>query len=175
MIKELHVFVEGPTDSLFIKEVFNNILCQICDSYTFIEYAVEKDKKINNYIKSIKSVPDWDYIFIADQDGNVDKKNKIMQEYNTLEEDKIFLSIYEIESWILAGISNRIIKKYKINFNHSDTSCITKEKFNKMTPIKLDKLEFISYILSEYNLESAVSLNTSLNEFNQYLHNKKAS
>lgn len=175
MIEELNIFVEGATDSLFIKEVFDNILSQICGRYTIFEYASKEKKKISSYIKTIKSVPDWDYIFISDQDGKMDKKKKIMQEYKNLEEDKVFMSIYEIESWILAGISEKIIKKYKINFNYSDTSYITKEIFNSMIPQKIDRLEFISYILNSYNLKNAISLNKSLCEFNQYLHNKKAS
>ena len=37
----------------------------------------------------------------------------------------------------------------------------------------MDKLEFISYILNDYDLENAVKFNESLNVFSQYLYNKK--
>lgn len=175
MIEELHIFVEGPTDSLFIKKVFDDILLQICNRYTIVEYASKEDKKINKYIETIKKVPNWDYIFIADQDGKLDKKEKMLLEFNNLQVDKVFISIYEIESWIIAGISEKIIKKHKISFSYSDTSNITKEIFNNIIPKKMNKLEFISYILSDYNLKNAINLNESLNVFNQYLCNKKAS
>lgn len=175
MIDELHIFVEGPTDSLFIKKVFNEILLKICNRYTIVEYASREDKKINNYIETIKKVSNWDYIFIADQDGKLDKKDKILLKYSILDEDKVFISIFEIESWIIAGISEKTIKKHKINFSSSNTSSITKEIFNNIIPKRMNKLEFISYVLSDYNLKNAVSLNESLNIFNQYLSNKKAS
>lgn len=175
MIDELHIFVEGPTDSLFIKKVFNEILLKICNRYTIVEYASREDKKINNYIETIKKVSDWDYIFIADQDGKLDKKDKILLKYSNLDKDKVFISIFEIESWIIAGISEKAIKKHKINFSISNTSSITKEIFNNIIPKRMNKLEFISYVLSDYNLKNAVSLNESLNIFSQYLSNKKAS
>lgn len=175
MIEELHIFVEGSTDSLFVKEVFNDVLLKICNRYTIVEYANKEDKKIKKYIATIKKVPNWDYIFIADQDGKLDKKNKILLKYSNLDDDKVFISVYEIESWIIAGISEKIIKKHKINFSSSNTSNITKEIFNNIIPKRMDKLEFISYVLSDYNLKNAVNLNESLNIFSQYLCNKKAS
>lgn len=175
MIEELHIFVEGSTDSLFVKEVFNDVLLKICNKYTIVEYANKEDKKIKKYIATIKKVPNWDYIFIADQDGKLDKGNKILLKYSNLDDDKVFISVYEIESWIIAGISEKIIKKHKINFSSSNTSSITKEVFNNIIPKRMDKLEFISYVLSDYNLKNAVNLNESLNIFSQYLCNKKAS
>ncbi len=175
MIEELHIFVEGSTDSLFVKEVFNDVLLKICNRYTIVEYANKEDKKIKKYIATIKKVPNWDYIFIADQDGKLDKRNKILLIYSNLDDDKVFISVYEIESWIIAGISEKIIKKHKINFSSSNTSNITKEIFNNIIPKRMDKLEFISYVLSDYNLKNAVNLNESLNIFSQYLCNKKAS
>lgn len=175
MIEELHIFVEGPTDSLFIKKVFDEILLKICNRYTIVEYASKENKKINKYIETIKKVSNWDYIFIADQDGKLDKRDKILLKYSNLDEDKVFISIYEIESWIIAGVSEKTIKKHKINFSSSNTSNITKEIFNNIIPKRMNKLEFISYVLSDYNLKNAVNLNESLNIFSQYLCNKKAS
>ena len=175
MIEELYIFVEGPTDSLFINKVFDETLLKICNRYILVEYANRENKKIKNYIETIKKVPNWDYIFISDQDGKIDKKDKILLKFKNLEEYKVFISIYEIESWIIAGISEKTIKKHKINFSCFDTSNITKEIFNNIIPKRMNKLEFISYVLSDYNLKSAINLNKSLNIFNQYLCNKKAS
>ena len=175
MIEYLHIFVEGPTDRLFIEKVFDDILLKVCNRYIVVEFSNKEYKKINNYIKTIKKVSNWDYIFLADQDGNLDKKNKMLMQFNDLEANKLFISIYEIESWIIAGISEKIMKKHKIKFSYSDTSNIKKEIFNNIIPKNMNKLEFISYILSDYNLKNAIMLNESLNIFNQYLSNKKAS
>ena len=76
MINELYIFVEGTTDSLFIKKVFGKILSEFYTNYTIFEYACKEKKKINQYIATIKSKPNWDYIFMADQDGNINQKSK---------------------------------------------------------------------------------------------------
>ena len=173
MIEQLIIFVEGTTDELFIREVFNDELLRICHNYTIFKYSKRKKEKVIQYITTRKKIKNWDYIFIADQDGDLNKKNNVISKYNNLEEKNVFISIYEIESWIIAGISEKILKKHKINYNCTDTSIITKEKFINIIPKTMDKLEFISYILNDYDLENAVKFNESLNVFSQYLYNKK--
>lgn len=173
MIEQLIIFVEGTTDELFIREVFNDELLRICHNYIIFKYSKRKKEKVIQYITTIKKIKNWDYIFIADQDGDLNKKNNVISKYNNLEEKNVFISIYEIESWIIAGISEKILKKHKINYNYTDTSIITKEKFINIIPKTMDKLEFISYILNDYDLENAVKFNESLNVFSQYLYNKK--
>lgn len=58
----LFVFVEGPDDERFITSVLGN------DKIKVIKYAREKKEYINRYIKSIKSIPNYDYIVICDID-----------------------------------------------------------------------------------------------------------
>lgn len=48
------VFVEGPDDERFITSVLGN------DKIKVIKYAREKKEYINRYIKSIKSIPNYD-------------------------------------------------------------------------------------------------------------------
>lgn len=170
----LYVFVEGAIDELFIEKLFIKELKLSKDNYTIIKYASQEKKKIVNYIKSIKSIPIYDYVFIADQDGQLNKKEQKLKELPCLDEEKLFISIYEIESWIIAGISKNLIKKYKIKPIELDTSYITKEIFNSITPRRVNKIEFISSILSDFDLKNAVKLNESLNIFINYLL-KKAS
>lgn len=170
----MYIFVEGQTDRLFIVKLFIEKLSFFGDQYNIIEYASKKEKKINNYIKSINSMPNTDYIFISDQDGNKNKKNERLIEYPSLDQNKIFISVYEIESWIIAGISEKVEKKYKLKPIISDTSKITKEMFTNIKPSKIDRLEFIAYILEDYNIEKAIKLNSSFKLFFEYL-TKKAS
>lgn len=174
MMKYIYFFVEGTTDNLFITKLFIEKLSLFGDQCNIIEYAVKKDKKIDSYINSINSIPNADYIFISDQDGKKDKKKERLLQYPSLNPNKLFISIYEIESWIIAGVSDRIVKKYKLKPIVSDTSSITKEIFNSMVPSKIDRLEFISYILDDYNVQRAMELNQSFKCFYEYLL-KKAS
>lgn len=88
------VFVEGPDDERFITSVLGN------DKIKVIKYAREKKEYINRYIKSIKSIPNYDYIVICDIDlkSLVEKKNAILAQFPDCEVEKIIVSIAEIES-----------------------------------------------------------------------------
>lgn len=171
----MYIFVEGATDNLFITKLFAEKLSLFGDNYNIIEYSKQKNKKINNYINSIKSTSIMDYIFISDQDGNKNRKQDRLNEYPNLECEKLFISIYEIESWIIAGISQKIIKKYKLKALGQDTSTITKEIFDNIIPKRMNKIDFISIILDDYDIEQAIKLNSSLKSLYEYLNAKKAS
>ena len=169
------IFVEGATDNLFINKIFNEKLSLLGKNYSIVEYSNMEKKKIKNYIRSINSTPNFDYIFITDQDGRKNKVEKILKEFPFLDKDKIFISIYEIESWIIAGISDKLLKKYKVKPILYDTSTITKEIFNTFIPKRMFKNEFIAYILDDYDTKKAIELNPSFKVILDYLFNKKAS
>lgn len=169
----MHIFVEGPDDEKFINMVFGEIINAIYGSYKIIRHSKMSNKKIRKYIQSIKA-NGMNYLFIADQDGNKSKKDDILKKFSFLDVENVFISVYEIESWIIAGINNRLIKKYHIS-NIIDTQKIDKEKFNNMIPKNIYRNMFISEILNEYNMQNAVDRNVSFKEFYEYLQNKKAS
>ena len=147
----IYIFVEGDTDEIFISKVLGNMIKSIFGSYNIVKYSNKKKLKIKQYIQTIKKMNNSEYLFIGDQDGNIEKKNKILEEYPFLDSDKVFISIYEIESWIIAGISDKLIKMYKIKaFNNTES--ITKEKFNSIKPNTLYTNEFIANILEEYDI-----------------------
>jgi len=89
------VFVEGPDDERFITSVLGN------DKIKVIKYAREKKEYINRYIKSIKSIPNYDYIVICDIDlkSLVEKKNAILAQFPDCEVEKIIVSIAETMSF----------------------------------------------------------------------------
>lgn len=168
----IYIFVEGDRDENFISKVLGNLIESIFGYYKIVTYSNMKKKKTKEYIQTIKRMNDSDYLFIGDQDGNIEKKDKLLEEYPFLDSDKVFISIYEIESWIIAGISDKLMKKYKIKA-FSNTESITKEKFNSIKPSELYTNEFISYILEEYDILKAIEKNSSLNTFYQFLNKKK--
>lgn len=174
-MKNYYVFVEGLTDKLFIERIICDKLSLLDKNTIIIEYSTMPNRKIKSFINSINQMGNADYIFLADQDGRQDKKQKILSTYPFLKEEKVFLSIYEIESWIISGISQKLRKKFNINSSWSDTSIITKELFEQLIPNSVSRLEFISFLLDEYNIDVAISLNNSLQIFYNYLESKKAS
>ena len=175
MKTDYYIFVEGAIDKLFMEKLFCDKLSLFGKNNFIIEYSKKDKKKIKGFITSINKMENADYIFLADQDGRQDKKQIILNKYSFLDEKKVFISIYEIESWIISGISQRLQKKYKIKSLGNDTSKITKEDFEKLIPKSVDKIEFIAFLIDDYNIDSAILLNKSLNIFYSYLENKKAS
>lgn len=56
----LFIFVEGPDDRNYFEAVFGK---QFKD-YKIIEYSREKKEKISEYLRSINSMPNSDYLFL---------------------------------------------------------------------------------------------------------------
>lgn len=158
------VFVEGPDDERFINALFDE------DKITVIKYAREKKEHINRFIKSIKSMPNCDYIVICDVDlkSLVKKKNEILVQFPACEVEKIIVSIAEIESWYIAGVDESTSKTIKIKYIYY-TDSITKEKFDQMIPAKMDRINFMIEILKKFNVSEAIPRNKSLKYFFNYL------
>ncbi len=153
----IYFFVEGTFDKIFISKLIN-CDCQI------VEYSSMKNKKLNNYIRSLKK-QGVDYVFLFDTDRK-DKDTKLKQklkQYNQLQKEKCFAVVLEIESWFMAGCCDDILKKYKIKpFN--DTNNYDKE--HMMNDFKTNKLiSFYQEILERFSIENAVLRNKSFNEF----------
>lgn len=163
-MERLFVFVEGPDDERFINAILGK------ENIKVIKYAREKKEDINNYIKSIKSMPNCDYIVICDIDlKSLDqKKDAILSRFPACENEKIIVSIAEIESWYIAGVDETTSKSMKIKYVYY-TEHITKEKFDQMVPSKMNKINFMIEILNKFNLDEALLRNKSLKYFFDYL------
>lgn len=164
----LIIFVEGIDDERFINHFYgkNNI--------KVIKYAREKKERINNYIKSIKSMPNCDYVFICDIDLKSlnGKKEEILSQFPACEIDKIVVSIVEIESWYLAGLDEEAAKSIKVKYIYY-TEKVTKEQFNSLIPSKYDRINFMIEILKKYNMKEALCRNSSLKFLVDYFVNIK--
>ena len=164
----LFVFVEGPDDERFINGIFgkNNI--------KIIKYAVEKKEYINNYIRSVKSMPNCDYVIIGDIDLKSldEKKREILLQFPACETDKIIVSIAEVESWYFAGLDEESAKRIKVKYTHN-TEGITKERFEMLIPQKIGRINFMIEILKKYNIDEAILRNNSLKFLVDYFVTKK--
>ncbi len=162
-MEQLFVFVEGTDDERFINGVFEKSNIKI------IKYAKEKKEHINNYIKSIKSMSNCDYVLICDIDLKSlnEKKNEILLQFPACEIEKIIVSIAEIESWYLAGLDEEFAKSIKVKYIYY-TDDITKERFEALIPKKISKINFMIEILKRYNMDEAILRNKSLKFFVNY-------
>lgn len=156
----LYIFVEGNDDERFYRWYFNN------KNVSVIKYAQEKRDKINNFIKSIKKIPNVDYIFTADTDGKSleEKKGEIIRLYSNCEYEKIVVAQMEIESWYLAGLDQAMSTKFRIKY-YISTDNIAKENFKDLVPKSYSPMSFMIEILKSYNLEVAITKNLTFRCF----------
>lgn len=156
----MFVFVEGQDDERFLETILNERY------YKVIKYAREKKDHINKYIQSIKKMPMYDYIVLCDIDNiTIDEKKKyIMSKFPECENEKIIVSIAEIESWYLAGLDVEKTKKMKIKYIEN-TEEVTKEKFNSLIPENANRTNFMIDILKNYDIDEAINRNSSFNYF----------
>jgi hypothetical protein len=173
--KILFIFVEGNDDKRFFNKIIEPKLQKKYDCVKMICCAELKKKKIENFIKSIKSMgADYkaDYIYVKDINASpcvFEKKQKVKKHLNIIDEDKMIIVIKEIESWYLAGLDIKESKKFKIK-NFSFTDDITKEKFNTLINKKFDsRIDFMLEILKVYSIKTAIKKNKSFKYFYKYL------
>lgn len=159
----LFVFVEGMDDKRFFEWYFkkNNLV-------KIITYKQMKKEKINNFLSSITSMKDSDYVFLADSDTkNVEERKKeVDSKYKRCDLEKIFIVETEIESWYLAGLDNNREYKYMKIKNLENTDHITKEDFNNMINIK-EKTNIFIEILKNFDRSIARNKNTTFKIFDE--------
>ena len=152
------VFVEGPTDALFIESLFPDIEKNV------VEYSNKKYDKINKHIQTLDKMNEK-YFFLFDTDTK-DPKLKLQQKINqiiALDQKNCFPVIIEIESWYRAGCSDSLCKKYRIK-TITNTENYSKEKMK--TEFKSEHLTSVfQEILNEFSFDTAQKLNKSFKHF----------
>lgn len=163
-MSRLFVFVEGLDDERFFRWYFKEGNIEI------ICYANEKYTKIDSYIKSIKRIPDTEYIIIADADGksSEDKKQIVLKDFPSSSIGNIYVVQYEIESWYLAGVTAEACTKHKVKHFRS-TDNITKEIFDGLIPKRFSRVDYMIEILKKYSIDEARTRNKTFKIFNDIL------
>lgn len=164
-MEKLIVFVEGLDDERFIRKYFSEYYCEV----EVVKYIGKKPMKINAYLRSIKSTPLADYIFISDSDGQdyAVKKSKCLLKYPELDEQKVFITCFEIESWYLAVVDKSWCESRRIRY-YENTDDISKESFYRLVPQRTDILAFMLEILEYFNINCALQRNRSFKHFVQF-------
>ena len=159
----LFILVEGDDDERFFDKILKPFFNENDFAIKIWQYA-QRTKRIKDFIKSINSMNAFFIIFHDHNDCPCISfvKEKVLKLAKIeVDSNYIFIVKKEIESWYLAGISNELLKKYKIRKTLS-TENISKERFNDLIPKKISKLSFISDIIKDYNLNLAQGKNNSL-------------
>ena len=168
--KRLFVFVEGNDDVRFFESAVKSSFDNQYDYVRIIAYAQTKTEKIKNFVTSIKAMG-ADYIIVADINDApcvTERKEKTKRRFGTdIIDEKIVLTIREIESWYLAGLTDYRCEKLRLR-NIPNTDNMTKEKFNSLIPKNFSsRIDFMVEILTYFSMPTARKKNKSFSYFHK--------
>ena len=170
-MKNISFLVEGNDDARFIEKIIKPILLRkdkyfIKNIFQYSTLSPESRKKLINSIKELQQ----DYVCLHDFDLGpciTQKKERIKEQFKlNIDEECLIIIKIEIESWYLAGITQRISTKLKIPY-FPNTDNITKKRFIQITPTGKPKVVFMSELLNVYDSRVACQQNSSFNYFFQ--------
>ena len=155
------IFVEGADDERFFEKIIKPKLePRIVEIRS---YAHLNNSKMKRYVRSIKQIG-AEFYFSADLDEMPcisSKKNLIFKKYPFIDRKCILIVKKEIESWYLAGLTDRRSKGFGIK-PMENTECIGKEEFNrKILRKNQTRLTSMKEILDGYSYSEAMKRNAS--------------
>jgi hypothetical protein len=161
-----YFFIEGDTDRAFFEKlIFSVSGMPNRGNFNFIKYAERKINEINGLIKTLSDC-NFTYFFITDFDSGpcvTSVKDKQKAKFPSLENDKIFVVLKEIESWYLAGLDEKSSTELGIG-NYKETDNISKGDFEGIKPKKFKSVEdFRIETLKRFSIETAKGKNSSFN------------
>ncbi|MDD5503203.1 MAG: hypothetical protein PHH26_07050 [Candidatus Thermoplasmatota archaeon] len=163
----LYLLVEGDDDERFFNKIIQPAIEGKYYPISIIKYANMKKEKLEGWLASIKGYG-AKYLFMTDFD--VDRcitktKQGTLQKAGNMDADKIIVVKKEIESWYLAGLCERDLRKFGIApLDATDT--ITKENFNQFISKKFSsRIDFMIETTKCFSVETAKSKNKSFSYF----------
>ena len=167
MESKLFIFIEGDDDERFFNRIIIPMFENRYDKVQLWKYAQKKNEKIQQFLKSIQAM-NADYIYVADNNGSpciTDRKQRIENDFQNIDKNKILVVVKEIESWYLAGIDNESSKNFGIK-SFSNTEHINKSAFNDLKPKRFNsRIDFMSEILKLFCIDTAKSKNELFSYF----------
>lgn len=162
----LIVFVEGPSDVRFFEWYYRQYSKV---DFKIVDCSKRSDEYVNNYIRSIKSMPNCDYILFRDADEkSVNKaKRDLEKRFYMGKSEKFFVVQKEIESWYLAGIKDNIKLSYLKLKPIGNTDNISKEQFISMLDKSTSYINVLIEILKIFDVYTATRKNTTFNIFHK--------
>ncbi len=159
--------MEGNDDELFFKKIVVPFFLNQYNDVEIFKYAQWKRTKVELFLQSIITL-NYDYIFTADIDlvETPKLKKKIIRErFDNVQFNKIMIVIKEIESWYLAGLTNKDSTELKLSIPET-TNEITKEDFNAICHTTFhSRIDFMYELLKVFDAFTAQNRNESFKYF----------
>ena len=176
-MSSLRILLEGNDDQRFIDNVIRPYISKIKPSMILtIKYAEERKVDVDKTIQKLDA-KNHKYILLGDYDSSDDcitlKKEDLIDDFNHLNKDVIFIVKDEIESWFLAGMNTDLEIFAEFNVP-DDTEGITKEMFNDMLDnSRFDsRIDLMKEISKSYDFDLATKRNNSFKYFIEKLEKK---
>lgn len=167
MGSKLFIFIEGDDDEKFFDRIIIPMFANKYDTVKLWKYAQEKNERISKFLKSINAM-NADYIFVSDNDASpciTDRKQRIENDFQNIDKNRILVVVREIESWYLAGIDDESSENFGIK-SFSNTEHINKIAFNALKPKRFNsRIDFMSEILKLFCVDTAKMKNGSFSYF----------
>lgn len=164
---KLYIFVEGNDDELFFRKIVVPYFLNQYSEVEIFKYAQWKRTKVELFLQSIITL-NYDYIFTADIDlieTPKAKKKVILDRFANVQFSKIMIVIKEIESWYLAGLTNKDSTELKLSIPET-TNEITKEDFNAICHTTFhSRIDFMYELLKVFDAFTAQNRNESFKYF----------
>ena len=167
----LVLFVEGSDDTRFVESVLFPLAQRTFTDIQIYEYAERKQSHVRGYISQIKYIPGWNYIFTADFDQGpciTGKKSQLMNQFSSLDSERILIIRRLIESWYLAGLNSDSCHELGIQ-EPRHTNDLTKKQFDDIIPRcktrtrSEARTNFLIETLRRYDIPTARRKNASFN------------
>jgi len=166
-LSKIYVFVEGHDDYVFFSNIIEPLLKKQYDDVEILQYAQMKKIKTIKFIESIIML-NFDYLIVADIDDETSiahKKKKLQARFDSASYDKMIIVIAEIESWFIAGLTDKNADEWKIE-KYQRTELITKEVFNTLYGRRFhSRIDFLEELVKQYDINTAINKNISFKYF----------
>ncbi|MBA2860855.1 hypothetical protein [Methanococcus maripaludis] len=166
----IHIFVENVLQELFFEEgPLNELLKDIYSSLMIYTYGEDTPNETNNWMAACDETC-CPYLIIKDTTSSYG-----LSKCSRLDTDNLVYARIEIESWYLAGLTRNVCTDFNMEYVDT-TNNLDKDMFEDMIPNnhKDSKINFMTEILSVYDVNHAKDSNDSFNEFyNNFIENPR--
>lgn len=169
-MNSLRILLEGNDDQRFIDNIIRPHILKIKPSMILtIQYAEDTKINVDKIIQQLDA-KNHKYILLGDYDSSDKcitlKKEELINKFNHLNNDVIFIVKDEIESWFLSGMNTDLDIFNEFNVP-DDTEGITKEMFNEMMNNSHfdSRIDLMKEISKSYDFDLAAQRNNSFKYF----------
>lgn len=160
----LFILVEGTDDERFFQNILEPRIDTDSVSLVLYRYSCKTQREVNGLLQTIYQMG-AKCIFVSDKDGSPcfsQKKNRLINRFNRLDQSQIVIADREIESWYISGLDKTELRRLGLKQKLAPEE-FSKERLAQLAAGKFPtNVSLLLHILSRFNLEVGISRCASL-------------